>query len=322
MTSTALVTGAGGFLGSHVVETLLARTDWRVVAVDSFRHNGAVDKLLEVSDYQRVTPVSHDLTVPFSPTQLDRIGWVDHVVNVASRSSVAESISEPAEFVTNNVQLALTVLEFVRSQPHATLLHMSTDEIYGPHDDVLATTDHRPSSPYAASKAMQEDLVHAYGRTYGVPVTIVNSANMFGERQSQLAFIPRVIRALIRGEKLAIHTHQGIVGLRRYVYVKNVAELIVDRLTGRVSNDYLTVSGRLQVNGQVELDNLSVAQLIADQFDLPLSYALVDASVSRPGYDPAYPQMGAPELPMRYDFIDGLRSTITYAVNQYRQEVP
>ena len=315
MVETVLVTGAGGFVGGHVVEALLTNTDYHVVAVDSFRHNGAVDKLVASADVDRsrVDLLTHDLTVPFSSTQRRLLDDVTVIVDVASRSSVDESITEPRQFVLNNVAVTLTVLELARDLDVRRFVHVSTDEVYGPTSP-RASTDHRPSSPYAASKAAQEDVCHAYARTYAVPTTVVTSANMFGERQSELAFIPRIVRALVRGESIPIHVSDGVAGQRRYTYVRNVAlELVREVLVGHDETERLTFTGQRLV------DNLTLARWIADYANLDLRYRLVDVANVRPGYDPTYAALGGWQPTI--DFERGLRTTVEWFIRHYREEI-
>jgi len=325
VTRTVLVTGVGGFVGSHVVEALLARTDWHVVGVDSFRHNGEFVRLVDAAghDPSRVTLLVHDLAVPFSPTQVRGLAGVDYVVNVASRSHVDESVVSPAEFISNNVQLMLTVLELCRQiEPHQ-LVHVSTDEVHGPsaYESPVA---HRPSSPYAASKAAQADLVWAYAQTYGIPSTVVASANMLGERQGDTAFVPLIVRALVTQATLNIHYHDGRPGERSYTYVRNVAERLVDELT--TTRDYKAPRSRddvavnyVRLPGQCRVDNESLARRVAELAERPLRTQRVAAQAVRPGYDPTYADLGEPWTPA-IDFDDGLRRTVQWALKHYGED--
>lgn len=330
MSRRVLVTGAGGFVGSHVVETLLRRTDWYVVALDSLRHNGMVSNFLDSingrNEVNRVSWLTHDLTVPLSSRQRRHVGDVDFIVNVASQSHVDDSIAEPYAFIMNNIRLMMTMLELTRDLQPLRFIHMSTDEVFGSEDTPYGyswpSTHHMPSSPYAASKAAQEDLLRSYARTYNVRSTVVNSANMFGERQSELAFIPRVIRALLRDDIVPIHFHDGKPGERSYTYVRNVADRIVDDMIfhdtdnsdfGAHSAPTLT---RLALIGQRRIDNLTLAQMIAGVVGKPLSVHAIDASMVRPGYDPTYADLGDAWNPMT-SFEDGIKFMVKWALEHY-----
>jgi dTDP-D-glucose 4,6-dehydratase len=198
-----LLTGAGGFCGAHCLEHILVNTDWEIVCIDSFRHRGKTDRIREVLDAHNRTPagrsdtfhcrdrvkvLTHDLVAPIS-SQLDyEIGHIDYVISMASESHVDRSCVEPRPFVENNVALVLTLLEWMRERqfssrqpPPEKFIHVSTDEVYGPapigHNHVEGEP-HRPSNPYSASKAAQEDIVYSYWRTYGLPIAVSNCWDM------------------------------------------------------------------------------------------------------------------------------------------------
>lgn len=329
MTRTVLVTGVGGFVGSHVVETLLDRTDWRIVGVDSFRHNGDFVNVVAAAGHatSRVTAVVHDLTVPFSERRLRELRdlELDYVINVASRSHVDESIADPAEFVLNNVTATLTVLELCRTVTPRQLVHISTDEVYGPYRPT-SVHEHRPSSPYAASKAAQVDLVNAWARTYAIPTTVVSSANMFGERQCATAYIPIIVRTLLDGAQLNMHYHEGRPGERSYTYVRNVAERIVDELLIINNTDNLddpdesrlpsTDVRHITLSGQRRVDNHTLANRVAEIAGFTLNAQPVDAGSRRPGYDHTYAALGGTWTPA-VDFDEGLRRTVTWLLAHY-----
>lgn len=306
-----LVTGVGGFLGSHVLDELI-HAGHDVVGVDSLNHNGDSLRVTEATacldDDAKFLWMCHDLTAPFSITQLTKIGGVDAIIHVASLASVDVSIKDPAWFVQTNVNSTLTMLQLARSTFPGKFIHMSTDEVYGTWSP-CADGHHMPSSPYAASKAAQEDICNAWAETFHVPVTIVRSANMFGERQSELAFIPRVVRAIAEDRVIPIHVdHEGRPGIRNYSYVGNVARHLIDVAT----------SGSAWINhtlrGQMTQDNFSLALNVAAILDRELKYEFVDATTIRPGYDEKYelhgddwaPKIGAGEA-LRRTVIDTAR---------------
>lgn len=281
-----LVTGIGGFLGSHVLNELI-HGDHEVIGVDSLNHNGDSLRVAEattcLANDAKFHWMCHDLAAPFSPTQLAKIGELDAIIHTASLSSVDQSIRDPVGFVRNNVNSTLTVLELARHSLPYRFIHMSTDEVYGasaPCDD----THHLPSSPYAASKAAQEDLCNAWRETFHVPTTIVRSANMFGERQSELAFIPRVVRAIADEAPITIHIDRdGKPGIRNYTYVGNVATYLVE-----LAQSETRVTDNVTLRGQMTLDNVSVALNVAAVLGRELKCEYVNAELVRPGYDRKY----------------------------------
>jgi dTDP-glucose 4,6-dehydratase len=135
MTPRVLLTGVGGFVGSHVLRHLLVETDWEVVALDSFRHRGLTERVrvqLDGCDTSRVSVLQHDLRVPIGPLLAHEIGEIDYVLNLASDSHVDRSLAHPREFVENNVALMLTMLDWARTHPVSAFVQISTDEVYGP----------------------------------------------------------------------------------------------------------------------------------------------------------------------------------------------
>lgn len=311
MSRTVLVTGGAGFVGSHLIERILDDTDWHVVSVDSFQAGGKFFNLLDACgwDRDRVTSVTHDLTVPFSGHStgyLDALG-VDTIVNVASRSHVRDSIRDPGTFAANNVQLMLNVLELARSLNLNRFIQMSTDEVYGPYDP-QTERDYNPSSPYAASKAAQEALALAWRRTFDVPLTIVNSANMIGERQQETAFLPFVVAELRASRIVPVHVHDGRLGQRHYSYVGNV----VDELVAELRRERPT--GRVTLPGQQTLTNLELVQAAACVMGVTPKWRLTEASQTRPGYDQHYPSLSGQWAP-RVPFDEALERTVRWYVD-------
>ncbi len=312
-----LVTGVAGFVGSHVAEQLLA-DGHDVVGVGSLTHNGDSSRVLEVIASETATSsftwVRHDLAAPFSAQRVWDFLDVRAIVNVASLASVDVSIKDPVSFIQNNVNSTLNVLELARQLDVRRFIQVSTDEVYGtqvPCDD----GHHMPSSPYAASKAAQEDICNAWAETFQVPVTIVRSANMFGERQSELAFIPRVVRAIVEDRVIPIHVDpSGRPGIRNYSYVGNVARHLVDVAT----------SGSAWINhtlrGQMTQDNFSLALNVAAILDRELKYEFVDATTVRPGYDEKYELHGDDWNP-KISAGEALRRTVTDTARHMGLEV-
>jgi len=291
-----LITGSSGLVGSHILKYLLDTTDHDFVCIASWEHKGQPANMLRnISGYEnRVKVITHDLNAPFTDRQKKEIGSVDYVLNIASESHVDRSITDPVNFIKNNVNLALNMLEFAREIKPRLFLQFSTDEVYGVAPEGtnhVEWSSHLPSNPYAASKAAQEDIAVAYWRTYGVPVVITNTMNVFSEIQDWEKFIPLCVSKILKGEELTIHAYPGATkaGSRFYIHGNSVAEAISFILNKPVAMyPESDRPDRYNVVGDVEIDNLSLDKLIACVLEKPLNYKLVDFHSSRPGHDTRY----------------------------------
>jgi len=281
-----LVTGASGFIFSNVVAYFLENTDWDIVCLCSWKHRGNPLNLRFAEANPRVSIISHDICTP-----VPDIGHFDYIVHGASESHVDRSISDPVNFVENNISSTLQMLEYARKHVPEVFVMFSTDEVYGAnaHDewDVLL-----PSNPYAASKASQEMICIAYWKTYGLPVVITNSNNIVGKNQDKEKFLPKIVDKLTKGEKITIHTSNGKPGTRYYNPVQNVADALLYILNIKPTLYSLDVDrpDRYSLPGGEELDNLQMAEMVAKAMGKGLDYELVDAESVRPGYDQFYPK--------------------------------
>ena len=219
-----LITGVSGFVGSHVLRHLLTKTNYHITGIASFAHKGTSKRLktqLQGTDPKRFELVLHDLSEPLKlKTKFDCI------LNLASESHVDRSIEEPKPFIENNVKLILNMLEYARNYPPKKFIHISTDEVYGPatHNHKEGEP-HRPSNPYSASKAAQEDICYAYWRTYNLPIVITNTMNIIGELQDKEKFVPMVIDKIINNQPIPIHASpNGVIGSRYYLHARNQAD--------------------------------------------------------------------------------------------------
>jgi len=292
-----LLTGAGGFVGSHTLRHIMQKTDWHVVVLDSFRHKGVTDRIriqMDGMDRSRLTVLTHDLQAPISPYLAHQMGKIDYIISMASESHVDRSIEAPRDFIVNNVQLILTLLEYAREYPVEKFLHVSTDEVYGP---APAGHNHMewepmlPSNPYSASKAAQESIAFSYWRTYGIPLIITNTMNIIGELQDPEKFVPMTMKKIAAGEPMTIHASKdGVIGSRFYLHARNQADALVFLLQNGQPTPYGLTDrpDKFHIVGEREVNNLEMAQLIAKYMDRPLQYELVDFHSSRPGHDLRY----------------------------------
>lgn len=294
-----LLTGVGGFVGAHMLAHIMKNTDWELVAIDSFRHKGKTDRvrdLLETyPDYrERMTILTHDLLAPISP-QLDRaIGHIDYVLNIASESHVDRSIEEPVPFIINNSYLMLNMLEWarLRENPVEKFVQISTDEVYGPayDKDHPEGDPHRPSNPYAASKAAQEDFCYSYWRTYGLPIMITNTMNMVGQLQDTEKYLPKIIKAIMEDKPVTAHVSpEGKPGSRYYLHVRNQCDALLFLLKNHEVTLYPADDiDRFNIVSNTEVDNIELPNLVAGIMDKPVTIEKLDFHASRPGHDLRY----------------------------------
>lgn len=296
----ALVTGCAGFVGSHVVEHLLQNTDWEIVGLCSFKHKGDAARINSSPRFRdpRYKILTCDLSAPISQRLSEQIGPVNYILNIASQSHVDRSIDDPVPFVMNNTALVLNMLEYARTKKELiNFIQLSTDEVYGA---ALEGYQHKewdmilPSNPYSASKAGQEAIAISYWRTYDVPVTIINCMNLIGERQDKEKFIPMIISKVMKGETISIHGTWEYIGKRHYLHCRNLADAMLYLIKNKYPTRYydnpteIVKPDRYHVVGEVELDNLELAQTISIILNKPLKYELVDFHKCRPGHDRRY----------------------------------
>ena len=323
-----LVTGCAGFLGHHTLDHLLHNTDWQIHGLASFRHRGDAMRLgsghIEDRFWDRLKIHHHDLRGPISPRLAFEIGPIDYILNIAAESHVDRSIADPVPFVRNNVDVALHMLEYARYVKPKAFIQVSTDEVYGPAPqgvDFREWDAQIPSNPYSASKAAQEMIAISYWRTYGVPVVLMNAMNLIGERQDPEKFVPLVIRSVVEGSRLYIHSDaDGRPGSRFYLHARNYADACLWVLRNISPAMYPTADrpDRFHVVGEQELDNLTLARMIANWVGKPLDYALVNFHANRPGHDLRYALDGSklrlagwsPPVPLE----ESLRRTVEWTL--------
>ena len=208
------------------------------------------------------------------------------------------SITYPLEFVMDNVVGTAHILEYARSLHSKSLLdsflYFSTDEVFGPAygDYCYKEWDrYNSTNPYSASKAGGEELCVAYRNTYGMPIMVTHTMNVFGERQTPEKFIPSTIRKINRGEVVTIHSDKSRTkaGSRFYIHAKDVASAINFLVENNPDPNDGKICPKFNIVGKQEIDNLQLAILAAKaQPDKELRFEMVDFHSSRPGHDLRY----------------------------------
>jgi dTDP-glucose 4,6-dehydratase len=284
-----LLTGGAGFIGHHAVDFILKNTDHDLVLLDRLDCSGNLNRLTDLKawDSARCRVVHHDLRAPINAAVSKKIGNIDVVLHMAAGSHVDRSIEHPMEFVLDNVVGTCNLLDWCRDSRPDQILYFSTDEVFGPAPKGTFYDEwarYKSGNPYAATKAGAEELALAYQNTYDLNVIITHTMNVIGERQHPEKFFPSTVAKVKRGETVIIHADKTctIPGSRHYIHARNVAAATMFVLENGASGE------KYNIVGEKELDNLTLAQMIADAVGKPLKYELVDFHSQRPGHDLRY----------------------------------
>ena len=208
-----LVTGCAGFIGSHLVETLL-KLDQRVVGLDNFvtghrRNLDEVKALVSFGQWQKFQFIEADIRNPEACRHACK--EVDYVLHQAALGSVPRSLADPLATNAANIDGFLNMLVAAHDAKVSRFVYAASSSTYGDHPDLpkVEETIGRPLSPYAVTKLVNELYAEVFGRCYGFPSVGLRYFNVFGARQdpegAYAAVIPRWTRAMLLGEEVTIN---------------------------------------------------------------------------------------------------------------------
>jgi NAD dependent epimerase/dehydratase len=200
-----LVTGAGGFIGGHLVARLVREgASVRAFARYNSRNDRGTLDWLDPELTREVDVVLGDLRDIESVQQAAQ--GVETIFHLGAQIAIPYSFVNPRDFFETNVTGSLNVAQAALQNGARRLVHTSTSEVYGSARTVPITEAHpiEPQSPYAASKAAADKLMDAWHRTYELPMTVVRPFNTYGPHQSARAVIPTIISQALAGETLRL----------------------------------------------------------------------------------------------------------------------
>lgn len=311
---TLLVTGGAGFIGSNFIFYWIKNhPEDRVVCLDKLTYAGNRATLVPVLEHPSFRFVQGDICDREAVERLFGEERPQAVINFAAESHVDRSIQDPGVFLETNVLGTQVLLDACRAHGGVRFHQVSTDEVYGdlPLDrpDLLFTENSplRPSSPYSASKAGADLLVLAYGRTYGLPITVSRCSNNYGPYQFPEKLIPRMIVRALAGKTLPVYG--GGENVRDWLHVNDHCTALDAILqNGRAGEVY-------NIGGRSERTNLEIVGLICRRLEVPPEQVVHVAD--RKGHDKRYAidsgklsqQLGwRPQIP----FEVGMEDTINW----------
>lgn len=284
MSKSILVTGGNGLVASQFIAQVLRETDWIIHTT----YNTKFNRLFDVTD-------------EFSDDECDRVvisrkyhegQKFDIIVHLAASTDVGESITNPMKYVEQNIVETAKLLEFARTIPTLQeFIFISSNEVFGPAPadvNYFELDTLNPYSPYSGTKAAAEQLCLSYHNTYKLPIRIVRTMNVFGERQDPKRFFPVCVRKILDGEQIDVYDN-----FRTYIHAEDVADGIMFILKGEFFYPKYEHEGchRYHIVGNEEVSNIRIVKAIGSALGIEPNYKVTFGG--RAGYENRYCMSGA-----------------------------
>jgi len=302
-----LITGGAGFIGSNFIRYILNKySGYKITNLDKLSYCGNPENLKDIEKNPNYKFVKGDICDEKVVDKL--VKNVDIIVHFAAQTHVDRSIVDASDFIQTNVYGTYMLLEVAKKYKINKMVHISTDEVYGSRESGSFKEEDAlyPNSPYAASKAAADHLVHSYFVTYNLPVIITRSSNNFGCYQYPEKVIPLFITNALENKKLPLYG-DGL-NVRDWLYVLDncqAIDLILHK--GQVGQIYNVAAGN-------EKTNLELTKVILKIMGKP--EGLIEYVKDRPGHDRRYSldwnKIKALGWQPQYQFEEALRQTIKW----------
>lgn len=294
-----LVTGGAGFIGSNFIRYILSHeSSVHVFNLDVLTYAGSLENLKDLPDPERHHFIQGDICQYDLVNKVMMDNRIDTVVHFAAESHVDRSIHNPGQFIQTNIVGTFNLLEAARQYWMAgqnigpvRFHHVSTDEVFGalkPDDPPFSEkTPYAPRSPYSASKASSDHLVHAYFHTYGLPVTLSNCTNNYGPYQFPEKLIPLMILNALEEKPLPVYG-DGLQ-VRDWLYVEDHCEAIHLVLQKGITGETYAIGGNNQPpNIEIIRTICSILDELSPLADHRSHSTLIQTVTDRPGHDRRY----------------------------------
>lgn len=306
-----LVTGGAGFIGSNFVKKLLADPKYEVVILDKLTYAGNLENFSEkIRQDPRFIFFKGDIAL--RKNVYEAMKNVDKIVHFAAETHIDRSVINIDPFVRTDFIGTYFLLEEFRLNPCDRFIHISTSEVYGSAQTVPMNENHpiAPQSPYAATKAGADRLVHSYFKTYNLPLVIIRPFNNYGPNQYPEKLIPFFTTNAFEDKPLFVYGSGK--NTRDWLYVedccdaiKKILEININKVKGEAIN----------LGSGSEVDVLEIANLILKSFNKPKS--LIRHIKDRPAHverliastDKAKKLLG---WKAKIDFKNGIQQTISW----------
>ncbi len=290
-----LITGAAGFIGSHVARLFVNKyPDYHIFNLDKLTYAGNLENLKDIDKKPNYSFLLGDIVNGEFIMDLFKKHQFDGVIHLAAESHVDRSIENPMEFVMTNVIGTVNLLNAARAiwkdnTEGKRFYHVSTDEVYGSLGDegfFYENTAYDPHSPYSASKASSDHFVRAYHDTYGLPVIISNCSNNYGPNQFPEKLVPLFLNNIRHNKPLPVYGKGENV--RDWLYV-------IDHATAIDVIYHKGATGEtFNIGGHNEWKNIDLIKVMCKVMDKKLgreegtSEKLITYVTDRAGHDLRY----------------------------------
>ena len=288
------ITGCLGFIGSHVTRLCLNQ-GWYVRGIDKCTYAANLNLLTEFHEYDNFEFENEDIN------DIKFLYECDYVINTAAETHVGNSIANSDAFIKSNIDGVHNLLNLIKNYRHEssklpTLLHFSTDEVYGDINNGahIETDLLKPSNPYSATKAAADMLVLAWGRTYNLPYVIVRPTNNYGEGQYVEKLIPKTCKYLKLDKKVPLHNNG--TPIRNWLHAHDTARAIITIINKGIQNEIYNIAGGFEQSNYDTVSKVIKAYNggdIENHLDLTYSrvgqdvrYALDDSKLKSLGWRP------------------------------------
>ncbi|KAG9945871.1 NAD(P)-binding protein, partial [Aureobasidium melanogenum] len=314
-----MITGGAGFIASWVVRHLTTTYGghYNIVSFDKLDYCASLNNTNQLNHLENFSFYHGDIMKADEVLGCLRKHKIDTVMHFAAQSHVDLSFGNSYDFTYANVYGTHVLLECMKTYGIKKFIHVSTDEVYGEvkdgADDLLEDAILAPTNPYAASKAAAEMMVHAYYKSFKLPVIIVRSNNVYGPHQFPEKVIPKFSLMLQRGLKLPLHGSGD--NTRRYLYAGDAADAFDTILhKGEIGHIY-------NVDSHDEVSTVDLCSHLLRLFNLPYAttedlYKHVVHTQDRPFNDHRYAVNGDKLRQLGWEqktrFNEGLRATVQW----------